>query len=200
MYGILVLLVCQVSQSSSDCLLPIFPSLDLLHSYIPFITARGISRLTSLEGDGKTDDTDAINDAISSGNRCGRGCDSSTVSPALVYFPPGTYLVSKPLVQFYYTQFVGDAITIPTIKAAPSFQGIAVIDSDPYDDTGTNWYTNQNNFFRQIRNFVIDLTAMPASAGSGIHWQVAQVCSPATKEAGQTNLERIGNQPPEYPI
>lgn len=128
-------------------------------------------------GDGKTDDTDAINDAISSGNRCGRGCDSSTVSPALVYFPPGTYLVSKPLVQFYYTQFVGDAITIPTIKAAPSFQGIAVIDSDPYDDTGTNWYTNQNNFFRQIRNFVIDLTAMPASAGSGIHWQVAQATS-----------------------
>jgi len=94
-----------------------------------------------------------------------------------VYFPPGTYLVSAPLIQLYYTQFVGDAVNIPTIKASASFQGIAVIDSDPYDNTGNNWYTNQNNFFRQIRNFVIDLTAMPPTAGTGIHWQVAQATS-----------------------
>lgn len=128
-------------------------------------------------GDGTTDDTASINNAISTGNRCGQGCDSSTVTPALVYFPPGTYLVSKPLVQLYYTQFVGDAVDLPTIKAAPSFQGIAVIDSDPYVDGGANWYTNQNNFFRQVRNFIIDLTAMPATAGAGIHWQVAQATS-----------------------
>ncbi|KAL8639668.1 MAG: hypothetical protein Q9228_003325 [Teloschistes exilis] len=129
------------------------------------------------KGDGTTDDTAAINSAISTGNRCGKGCDSSTVTPALVYFPPGTYLVSKPLIQLYYTQFVGDAVQLPTIKAAPSFQGMAVIDSDPYDNTGANWYTNQNNFFRQVRNFVIDLTAMPPTAGAGIHWQVAQATS-----------------------
>ena len=66
-------------------------------------------------------------------------------------------------------------MSIPTIKAASSFKGMAVIDSDPYESNGANWYTNQNNFYRQIRNFVIDLTEMPASAGSGIHWQVAQV-------------------------
>ncbi|KAH0547838.1 hypothetical protein FGG08_000095 [Glutinoglossum americanum] len=129
------------------------------------------------KGDGVTDDTVAINTAISQGGRCGRGCDSSTVSPALVYFPAGTYLVSAPIIQYYYTQFVGDAISIPTIKAAASFQGIAVIDADPYDETGHNWYTNQNNFFRQVRNFVIDLTAMPATVGTGIHWQVAQATS-----------------------
>ncbi|KAL8845804.1 MAG: hypothetical protein Q9221_009057 [Calogaya cf. arnoldii] len=129
------------------------------------------------KGDGNTDDTEAINKAISTGNRCGQGCDSSTVTPALVYFPPGTYMVSNPVVQFYYTQLVGDAVTLPTIKAAPSFEGIAVIDSDPYLDGGANWYTNQNNFFRQVRNFIIDLTAMPATAGAGIHWQVAQATS-----------------------
>ncbi|KAL8756253.1 MAG: hypothetical protein Q9184_004569 [Pyrenodesmia sp. 2 TL-2023] len=129
------------------------------------------------KGDGTTDDTEAINRAISTGNRCGQGCDSSTVTPALVYFPSGTYLVSKPLIQLYYTQFVGDAVNLPTIKAAASFQGIAVMDSDPYDNTGANWYTNQNNFFRQIRNFVIDLTAMPVTVGAGIHWQVAQATS-----------------------
>jgi glucan 1,3-beta-glucosidase len=72
---------------------------------------------------------------------------------------------------------VGDAVTLPTIKALPSFKGMAVIDADPYADGGINWFTNQNNFFRQVRNFVIDLTAMPASAGAGIHWQVAQATS-----------------------
>ncbi|KAL9116255.1 MAG: hypothetical protein Q9227_000626 [Pyrenula ochraceoflavens] len=128
-------------------------------------------------GDGSTDDTDAINKAISDGNRCGQGCDSSTITPALVYFPPGTYVVSKPIIQYYYTQLVGDATAPPTIKAASDFQGIAVIDSDPYVDGGANWYTNQNNFFRQVRNFVIDLTSMPATSGAGIHWQVAQATS-----------------------
>jgi glucan 1,3-beta-glucosidase len=131
------------------------------------------------KGDGSTDDTAAINQAVSDGSRCGFGCDSSTVVPALVYFPPGTYVVSKPIVQYYYTQFVGDGVTIPTLKASANFQGMAVIDADPYQyDTGAqyapNWYTNQNNFFRQVRNFVIDLTAMPASNGAAIHWQVAQ--------------------------
>ncbi|KAL9099475.1 MAG: hypothetical protein Q9163_005026 [Psora crenata] len=129
------------------------------------------------KGDGTTDDTAAINSAITDGMRCGRGCDSSTTTPALVYFPPGTYVVSTPIIQYYYTQFVGDAVTLPTIKASPNFQGIAVIDSDPYTDGGVNWYTNQNNFFRQVRNFIIDLTALPATTGTGIHWQVAQATS-----------------------
>ena len=129
------------------------------------------------KGDGVTDDSDAINSAITQGSRCGKGCDSSTTTPALVYFPPGTYLVSKPLIQLYYTQFIGDAINVPTLKASAGFKGIAVIDSDPYGDDGANWYTNQNNFFRQVRNFVIDLTAMPPTLGAGIHWQVAQATS-----------------------
>lgn len=129
------------------------------------------------KGDGSSDDTAAINSAISTGNRCGQGCDSSTVTPAIIYFPPGTYVVSEPIIQFYYTQFVGDAVNVPTIKASASFKGMAVIDSNPYNPGGSNWFTNQNNFFRQVRNFVIDLTAMPPTAGAGIHWQVAQATS-----------------------
>ncbi|KAK1756301.1 pectate lyase superfamily protein-domain-containing protein [Echria macrotheca] len=129
------------------------------------------------KGDGTTDDTEAINKAIADGNRCGQGCSSSTTTPALVYFPPGTYAVSKPILQLYYTQIVGDAVNPPTIKATAGFQGMAVIDADPYDDQGNNFWVNQNNFFRQIRNLVIDLTAMPFSAGAGIHWQVAQATS-----------------------
>jgi hypothetical protein len=129
------------------------------------------------KGDGSSDDTAAINNAITDGQRCGKGCDSSTTTPALVYFPPGTYVVSAPIIQYYYTQLVGDAVNMPTLKAAPNFAGIAVIDSDPYDNTGANWYTNQNNFFRQVRNFNIDLTGLPKTTGTGIHWQVAQATS-----------------------
>ena len=141
------------------------------------ILSVSIDILIRIAGDGSADDTQAINKAIADGNRCGKNCDSSTTNPALIYFPPGTYSVSAPIVQYYYTQFVGDAVELPTIKATSNFKGMAVIDSDPYEDGGANWFTNQNNFFRQIRNFVIDLTAMPPSAGAGIHWQVAQATS-----------------------
>ena len=129
-------------------------------------------------GDGSTDDTEAINAAITDGgNRCGLGCDSSTNTPALVYFPPGNYVVSKPLIQYYYTHMVGDLSEVPTLIAAPNFEGMAVIDANPYDNEGNNWFTNQNNFFRQLRNFKIDLTRLPMTTGTGIHWQVSQATS-----------------------
>ncbi|PFH50090.1 glycoside hydrolase family 55 protein [Amanita thiersii Skay4041] len=133
-------------------------------------------------GDGVTDDTVAINNAISSGGRCGGGsCGSSTVTPAIVYFPKGTYLVSSPIIAYYYTQLIGDARTPPTLLASSSFNGIAVIDADPYipGGNGAQWYVNQNNFFRSVRNFIIDVRQVPAdkSQGTGIHWQVSQATS-----------------------
>ncbi|MAD87367.1 MAG: hypothetical protein CL912_30785 [Deltaproteobacteria bacterium] len=33
---------------------------------------------------------------------------SSTVVPAVIWFPSGTYLISTPLIQYYNTQFLGD--------------------------------------------------------------------------------------------
>ncbi|KAJ3225503.1 hypothetical protein HDU78_010638, partial [Chytriomyces hyalinus] len=134
-------------------------------------------------GDGITDDTAAINKAITEGKRCGLGCDSTTATPAIIYFPPGTYLVSAPLIQYYYTFMIGDANQLPTIKAAANFVMTYpwftyVIDADPYGPGGVNWFVNQNNFFRQIRNLKIDLTGLPASALiGGIHWQVSQATS-----------------------
>jgi len=131
------------------------------------------------KGDGVTDDTVAINAAIVEGNRCGLGCGSSTITPALVYFPPGKYLVSHPIVQYYYTEIIGDALDMPTLVMAHNFQGgLGLIDSDPYAKTGKSWWANQNNFYRQVRNFIIDLTQAPASQKAhGIHWQVAQATS-----------------------
>ena len=61
------------------------------------------------------------------------------MTAAIIYFPAGTYSISAPLVQYYYTQFIGDAVDVPTIKATAGFTGIAMIDSDPYADGGVNW-------------------------------------------------------------
>ncbi|KAK6542705.1 hypothetical protein TWF694_006649 [Orbilia ellipsospora] len=136
-------------------------------------------------GDGVTDDTAAINKAISSGSRCGANCGASTTSPAIVYFPAGTYLISAPLEAYYYTQMIGNAASPPTIVGAKSFIGLGLISSDYYipQASGNEWYINQNNFFRQIRNFVLDMRNIPNTfagqsyAPAGIHWQVAQATS-----------------------
>ena len=135
---------------------------------------------------GVQDSTKCINDAIQDpGSRCGGGdvqkggyCDSSTITPALVYIPPGTYRVNKPLVMWYATQIVGDAANPPTIKVDPGYKNVigqAVFDANIYipSGSGAQWYANQNNFFRQLRNVIIDMTEAPLFA-AGIHWQVAQ--------------------------
>ncbi|PNP39417.1 hypothetical protein TGAMA5MH_08623 [Trichoderma gamsii] len=139
------------------------------------------------KGDGSTDDTAAINKAVSDGNRCGNNCGSTTVLGALVYFPPGTYVVSSPIIQYYYTQFVGDPIQMPTLQSTLNFTGIAIIDSDVYipGGSGAEWYLNQNNFYRQIRNFNFDMTQQAPQntqnfqlyVPTGIHWQVGQATS-----------------------
>ncbi|KAL2361748.1 hypothetical protein RJZ56_005363 [Blastomyces dermatitidis] len=136
---------------------------------------------------GKEDATEAINAAIKDGNRCGLECGNTFAQGAIIYFPPGTYKICRPVIQLYYTQFIGDALDPPTIKGCDTFQGIALFDTDPYipNGNGQNWYINQNQFFRQIRNFIFDLTEMPLTTDdhdqplvpTGIHWQVSQACS-----------------------
>ncbi|KAK4565490.1 hypothetical protein LTR86_004107 [Recurvomyces mirabilis] len=130
------------------------------------------------KGDGVTDDTYAINNATADGNRCGFGCDSQTTTPAIIFFPPGNYLISTPLIQYYYTQFIGDANNLPRIIATPNFYGIGLFDADVYLAYGFSWYTNQNNFYRQIRNFILDITNVPVKQEQHcLHWQVAQATS-----------------------
>ncbi|KAL1957810.1 hypothetical protein VTO42DRAFT_5528 [Malbranchea cinnamomea] len=166
-------------------------------------------------GDGITDDTQAINRAASwfsetdDTERCGQDCGQTTRFGALVYFPPGEYLISSPIIQYYFTQFVGDANNKPTIKGSQNFTGIALIDCDPYipGGNGANWYINQNQFFRQIRNFRFDLTEMnrinydndQEYVPTGIHWQVSQAASlqyldfimPVSDESGATTAVGI---------
>lgn len=127
-------------------------------------------------GDGVTDDTDAFNRAISEGSRCGPFvCDSSTDSPAVVYVPSGTYIISRPIIFYYMTQLIGNPRNLPVLKAASTLDAIALIDASPYGDGGVPGWTSTNLFMRQIRNLVIDGTAIPPTRGfQGIHWPSSQ--------------------------
>ncbi|KAH6856895.1 pectin lyase fold/virulence factor [Chaetomium sp. MPI-CAGE-AT-0009] len=148
------------------------------------------------DNSGDTDATEALNAASASWNkdsvgdsrtRCGERCGNTFSQGAIVYFPGGTYKICTPVIQYYYTQFVGDPNDMPIIKGCDDFQGIALFDVDPYipGASGQQWYINQNQFFRQIRNFRFDLTEMPESTAendqdlvpTGIHWQVSQATS-----------------------
>ncbi|KAH8716967.1 exo-beta-1,3-glucanase-like protein [Phaeosphaeriaceae sp. PMI808] len=138
------------------------------------------------QGDGRTDDTAAIQRAITEGNRCTPGfCESSTNTPALVYFPGGTYVISASIIDYYYTQIIGNPNCLPIIQAAANFSttgGLGLIDGSPYQGSGPRAgktaYGPTNTFFRQIRNIILDMTKIPANvSATGIHWPTAQTTS-----------------------
>ncbi|CAI7678522.1 unnamed protein product [Penicillium pancosmium] len=131
------------------------------------------------KGDGVTDDTAAINSAISAGGRFGPASrESSTTTPAIVYFPAGTYLISSSIIDYYFTQLIGNPNSMPVIKATAGFSGLGLIDGDQYQSDGNQGWTSTNIFFRQIRNLKLDLTNIPASsAATGIHWPTGQATS-----------------------
>ncbi|KAI0434204.1 putative exo-beta-1,3-glucanase [Xylaria sp. FL1042] len=130
------------------------------------------------KGDGSTDDTAAIMSALNDGgNRCLQGCASTTTTPAVVYFPSGTYIISKALQPPYFTQMIGDPTNRPVLKATANFAGFGLIDGNPYFTSDLNWVST-NVFYRQMRNFVIDTTNIaPATAATGIHWPTSQATS-----------------------
>lgn len=135
------------------------------------------------KGDGVTDDTGAINRAISDGGRCAPGsCSGSTTTPALVYFPPGTYLVTEPIIQYYYTNVIGNPSCLPVIKVDSRFRGRWVFDSNPYGYVpgGKLAWGATNVFFRQVANFVFDLTEITTGGLAelaAIHWPSSQATS-----------------------
>ncbi|KAJ5296103.1 hypothetical protein PENANT_c021G04247 [Penicillium antarcticum] len=131
------------------------------------------------KGDGVTDDTAAINAAISAGGRFGpAGRQTSTTTPAIVYFPSGTYIISTSIIDYYFTQLIGNANAMPVLKATAGFTGLGLIDGDQYQSDGNQGWTSTNVFFRQIRNLKLDLTSIPAgTAATGIHWPTGQATS-----------------------
>ncbi|KAI1322866.1 glycoside hydrolase family 55 protein [Xylariaceae sp. FL0255] len=132
------------------------------------------------KGDGKTDDTASIQAAISAGSRCAPGsCGSSSTTNAVIYFPAGTYIISSSIIMYYATNLVGNPNNMPVLKATASLSGFGVIDGAQYQSGGVLPFGGATNiFWMQVKNFVIDLTAAPASASvTGIHWPVSQATS-----------------------
>jgi hypothetical protein len=132
---------------------------------------------------GARDSTAQIQKAIDDGKRCGANCNGSTTKNAIVYFPPGRYLVSKSISVYFGTQIIGDANNWPTIVGASSFIGLGVLSTDVYVDGGgtgpdggpVQWYINTARFYSQIRNIRIDIRATPPGAYvAALHYQVAQ--------------------------
>jgi len=129
------------------------------------------------------DSTQAIQRAIDDGKRCGAACNGATTKNAIVYFPPGQYLVSSSISIYFGTQIIGDANNWPTIKAAPSFVGLGVLSTDVYvanggtgpDGNALEWYINTARFYGQIRNLRVDITKTdPGAYVAALHYQVAQ--------------------------
>lgn len=128
-------------------------------------------------GDGVTDDTVAINAAMNAGGRCGQGCPGSTVTPAVVYFPSSTYIISSSIVDQYYTQIIGNPNDLPVLKATAGFTGFGFIDGDKYYSANLNWGST-NVFWSQVRNFVFGYSNVSISSNlCGIHWPTAQSTS-----------------------
>ncbi|KAI9375354.1 pectate lyase superfamily protein-domain-containing protein [Aspergillus egyptiacus] len=150
------------------------------------------------EPNGLVDCTKAINNAMKAGNRCGENCNGSTTKQAILYFPPGTYLVSGTIEIYFGTQMIGDANEWPVIKAAASFVGLGVFSTDHYVENGgtgpdgnaLQWYINTANFYRQIRNFKFDIQLTdPNAYVCAVHYQVAQATS-------ISNVDFIAAAPP----
>jgi pectate lyase-like protein len=80
--------------------------------------------------------------AITDGDRCGANCKSTSTKGAIVYFPHGKYLISRPIIQYYFTIFIRDPINRPEIKGSSKFRGIALIDTDFYipGGNGEQWF------------------------------------------------------------
>ncbi|KAF9636830.1 Pectin lyase fold/virulence factor [Lasiodiplodia theobromae] len=78
----------------------------------------------------------------------------STLTPAVVYLPPGTYLLDGPVQLWIGTVLVGDAVSPPVLKVSPDFagNGYVLYGKDP-------GLPGTNGFFVGLRDVVVDSRA-----------------------------------------
>jgi glucan 1,3-beta-glucosidase len=88
-----------------------------------------------------------------------------------------TYMISGSIIDYFYTQIIGDPTNLPVIKATADFPTdttLGLIDGNRYGADGLGWKA-VNVFFRQIRNLILDTTNIPAEKNAvGLHWPSAQ--------------------------
>lgn len=125
------------------------------------------------KGDGKTDDTNALQNALNAdgqgGNRYKNGV---TIRPATVFVPGGTYIISSSVDMRLNTILIGDPNNRPVFKASSNFNGDALIHG--YDNAAGDPTTN---FFVALKNIVIDTTAIDKDKSvTALGWGVSQAC------------------------
>lgn len=116
-----------------------------------------------------------------------------TTKPSIVVVPIGRYLINAILPLTFYTQLVGESETNrPTLICNGSHYHCldAGIDEGP----GNGWYgnVNQNNFYHQVRNLIVDLSRCTDCVG--LHWEVSQATNVVNVhfELGGWNSSNIG--------
>ncbi|KAL8687352.1 MAG: hypothetical protein Q9218_006452 [Villophora microphyllina] len=126
-------------------------------------------------GDGKTDDTAALQNAINSdGSGGNRYKNEVTTRPAQVFVPGGTYILTHTLDMRLGTILVGDPNDMPVFKASSNFQGNALINGNDFATDGASGTTN---FFMAFKNIAIDTTNINKdTAVTALRWGVAQAC------------------------
>ena len=142
-------------------------------------------------GDGVTDSTAALQAAIDfqRGGEAGSGADKSA---ALIYVPPGRYVITDTIVLWKWTKLVGNTKCPPTLvlpARTPAFAGadglrplLVTVDGANSSTAAHDWWvetgidaTNEN-FFTQLHHFTIEVGAGNPGA-VGIMWNVAQQTS-----------------------
>jgi glucan 1,3-beta-glucosidase len=155
-----------------------------------FVVRRNVKDFGAI-GDGVHDDTAAFIAALTTGKattqRSGAWSNSQyycqTTQPSIVVVPNGTYLLSAQIPLPYYSQLVGEmpegfSSVRPTLKFVGS--GYTCMDAGIDEGKGNGWYggINQDNFYRQVRNLVVDTTG--CGTCTSLHWQVSQGRVPAS--------------------
>lgn len=135
---------------------------------------RNVKTMFGAKGDGVTDDSDALQNAINAGNSYAKRNSNSlgtTGQPAVVYLPKGVYVLAKPIQFFVGMILMGDPINPPTIKAAGNFSGdFMIYAKDPSQDSTTNFYVG-------MKNVVIDSTSYHKDNNlTLVDWSVSQAC------------------------
>ena len=143
-------------------------------------------------GDGRTDDSLSIQQALDAGrqNASGwRGEDPTGAlvkAPAIVYLPPGTYIVSRPLVMWFYTHLIGSFACPPTLRLldgsfndSTSLQPMIVANPGFNQSVGAHvyWQDPGTNFgfYSQLHHLRLVLGRNPGA--TGVLWNVAQQTS-----------------------
>lgn len=137
-------------------------------------------------GDGATDDTLAIQAAIDHD----RGSVNAK-APAVVYFPPGTYIVSETLVVWASTVLRGASLARPTIRLAPHAPGFGnasalkpmLATTAGYNQATSyrHWWDNSlaSNciFYNELHLLDLDVSTPGNNGAVGLFWCVAQQTS-----------------------